>query len=609
VPAFESISQDQLLDRIVGRIEWERTRQPAFTLLLGSGFSAPLIPTAGQVVARDVAWWLFWRRHARDGKPFGPRPAEDAEVGDFEQHLWMKIHAECERDFALRDGLPETDAENVGRAYRAIMSGRAASGLSDPQRRRRYLRDLCVRIGERVNGAHIFLANILRAQERWPPDERRPFCRTIFTTNFDPLLQRSLQLVSRLYIMSDRPDALEPPEDEDHDAIHLVYSHGSVHRYLLLNTSEEIDSARARNAPALVPYLQRHGVLVLGYSGWLDATMKALADCQSFDGNLYWCDVHRPEEAEKRLSEEARRLLASKRGYAYYVPITGADELMLALHRKLGLGEAPGFIRDPIGQMIEDLLSVEVPDAREPANEPRAIDTLKDSRDRTVARLRAAQQVFENPEQVQPGGQSQITADAQRVYDEAVTAKMLDEALEKARAGDLDGAIQLWTNVGDDMPDASAELRAQALVNRGVAHRRQGRLDQAIGDYTAVLVMVDSPIEVRAMALGNRAWCRFIAQPPDLAGLREDSEAALAIAPQLTFVRCNLGLALLLGGEKQRAAVEYDRAAREADDSASLRSAREDLERVTTDQHAGGTEEILALLKSREAELGAGPLA
>jgi tetratricopeptide (TPR) repeat protein len=721
VPGFDSISQDQLLDRIAGLLEWERTRRPAFTLLLGSGFSAPLIPTAGQVVARDVAWWLYWRRRAREGEVFELRAAPDTdEMRSFERDLWTSVCAECAGSFELQDGLPATDAENIGGAYRAIMSGLASRGLSDPQRRRRYLRDLCARIGERVNGAHIFLASILRAQERWAPDLpwKRPFCRTIFTTNFDPLLQRSLQLVSRLYFMSDRPEALEPPEDEDQDAIHLVYSHGSVHRYLLLNTTEEIEKARARNASALVPYLQRHGVLVIGYSGWLDATMEALSHCNSFDGNLYWCDVYGPEEAAKRLSAVARDLLASKAGYAYYVPIAGADELMLALHRKLGLGDAPGFIRDPIGQMIEDLVSVEVPDAREPANEPRAIDTLKDSRDRTVTRLHAAQRVFENPEQIQAGGEREVTADDQRVYDEAVTAKLMDEALGRAQSGDLEQAIQLWTMVSDDervpsavraqalfnrgfirgkqhrldqeiedyiaaiampgapaqwrakalvnrgvahgragrrdqeiadftavtaMLDASVDLRAAALLNRGVAHRKAGRPDQAIRDYTGViampdvptryraqalinrgvvlnqdmgqhdqatsdyseaLAMSDTPAALKAMALGNRAWSRFMAQPRDVAALREESEAALAIKPQLTFARFNLGLALLLAGEPQRAIAEYARAAEEAT-ADQIHINREDLERATTGKQFPGAEEILGLLRAREAELAA----
>ncbi len=503
---FDSISQSQLIAHIVSRLKRERTRQPAFTLLLGSGFSAPLIPTAGQVVASDVAWWLHWRQEAKECDLFSNRPGGNAEVRAFELGLWTKVHEECGGSFRLKDGMPEMDAENIGAAYRAIMSGRATSGLSDPQWRRRYLRDLCSRIGDRVNGAHIFLASILRAQERWEPGDgplKRPFCRTIFTTNFDPLLQRSLQLVSRLYFMSDRPEALEPPEDDDHDAVHLVYSHGSVHRYLLLNTEEEIAAARTKNAASLVRYFERHGVLVVGYSGWQDATMDALSQCQSFGGNLYWCDVHQPEEAEKRLSAEALDLIARKRGNAFYVPIAGADELMLALHRELGLGDAPGFIRDPIGQMIEDLVSIEVPDARGPASEPRAIDSLKSARDRTVARLRAAQRAFEEPARLEGGGAASLSADDQRVFDQAITARLQEAALEKMAKGRLNEAIELWAQVIRDPKSSSAD-RALASVNRGLLLGLQGRRQEAIEDYSAVIAMADAPSNERARALLNR---------------------------------------------------------------------------------------------------------
>jgi tetratricopeptide (TPR) repeat protein len=720
MPAFDWLSQEDLISRVLYRLKQTRTPQPAFTLLLGSGFSYPLIPTAGQVVARDVAWWLYWRTHASETDPFADRPTDDTEVRAFEKGLWPKVHKQCDKSFRLKDDLPETDAANVGMAYQAIMSGKATSGLSDPQERRRYLRGLVARVGKKVNGAHIFLASILRAQaqEGWPENGlRRPFCRTLFTTNFDPLLQRSLQLVSNLYFMSDRPEALEPPEDEDQDAIHLVYSHGSVHRYLLLNTQQEIANASKRNYSKLVPYFQRHGVLVVGYSGWQDATMKALAKCQSFDGNLYWCDVYGPEEAEERLSPAARALLKKRRGDAFYVSIAGADQLMLALHRELGLEDAPGFIRDPIFQMIEDLQSVLVTDA---SSEPDALETFKESREQILIRLRAAERFFKNPEQLQAGGPATVSADDQRIYGEALTAKMMDEALTKWRAGFLHQAIRLWTKIIKDkrsaeafiaralvnrgvahgqrdqpaaeiadytaaiaIPDASADTRARALVYRGITYEQQGRLEQAIADYAAVIAMTDAPAEQRAaalvyqginheqrgrleqavadytaviampdapaeqraaalvyrgvihvehgrpdqaiadcnavidmpdapaehksLALANRGWGRFTKQPSDIAGLREDSEAALVISPELIVARFNLGFALLLKGESGRAFREYAQAAKEATGVADIRSPREDLERATADKGVASGKKILAVLRAREAELAARP--
>lgn len=54
-----------------------------------------------------------------------------------------------------------------------------------------------------MNPAHVLLASMLSAQDEGPAVWRfsAPFCRTIFTTNFDPLLQRALQFVDKLYYL------------------------------------------------------------------------------------------------------------------------------------------------------------------------------------------------------------------------------------------------------------------------------------------------------------------------------------------------------------------------------------------------------------------------
>ena len=130
------------------------------------------------------------------------------------------------------------------------------------------------------------------------------FCRTVFTTNFDPLLQHSLQLVGKLYSISDRPEELDAPDDDDSDTIQLIYTHGSSHRYLLLNTREEIERGTNWNATSLVKYFERHGVIVIGYSGWRDTTMAALEKCVQFDGNLYRVDIHDSTRVDELLAPD-----------------------------------------------------------------------------------------------------------------------------------------------------------------------------------------------------------------------------------------------------------------------------------------------------------------
>ena len=139
-----------------------------------------------------------------------------------------------------------------------------------------------------------------------------------------------------------------------------MYTHGSVHRYALLNTDEEIRTHRDRNADTLVDYFQKHGVVVIGYSGWEDATMAALSKVPCFDGHLYWCDIKPPEGAQKELRADVRDLLSDPSRNAYYVQIPNADDAMSALHRELDLGALPAFVRDPLGQLIQQLESLDV---------------------------------------------------------------------------------------------------------------------------------------------------------------------------------------------------------------------------------------------------------
>jgi len=69
--------------------------------------------------------------------------------------------------------------------------------------------------------------------------------------------------------------------------------------------------------------------------------------------------------------------------------------------------------------------------------------------------------------------------------------------------GDLEKAITDDTSV-IDMPEAAANQRAKALVNRGGAYSRKGNSKKAITDYTNVVDMPEVSADQRAKALVNR---------------------------------------------------------------------------------------------------------
>jgi tetratricopeptide (TPR) repeat protein len=610
-------SLEEMFRDVIPSLQAGLRGRPVFALLLGSGFSYPIVPTPTQMLRSDIAWWRFCNER-RLGSPFRQRAdviaegkCTEEEVADFERETWKNIYTKFENDEKKRfplgeNGLPDlTDPENVGRAYQAVMS----HGLLNNRMRRQYLRDAIDRSGRKVNSAHIFLAGILEAQEQWAWGA--PFCRTIFTTNFDPLLQRSLQLVNKLYYMTDRPGTLEAPDDDQSEAIHLVYTHGSVHRYELLNTGDQIDKARKQNAPNLVEYFEKHGVIVIGYSGWRDTTMTALLSCSSFDSNLYWCDIHPAAQAEARLRPEVLELLHAGEKNAYYVPIPSADEALRQLHRVLKLGDVPKFILTPVGTVIDQLKSIEVPaGTTAPDGTAKALaDDMATLLSNTLSRLEAAKRAFDDP--------SIVKASSEQEEDElakALIAQLVNDAFVAYSQGRTDDAIALLSAVIDTakvpeedrvkalynrgvtygdkgmraeaiadytaligMQEATTELKADALVNRGLLYNQQGKLREETDDYTAVIEMADVPPKQQARALIARGWSRF-STTGDARALIDDSRQVLALAPDNPYARMNLALGLLLTAEVEAAITEYHVLRSLASEEAVLREAVGDLQ-------------------------------
>lgn len=535
-PPFDSLRLESVARSVSERLTRAPAGQPAYALVFGAGFSYPLIPLASAMV-RDVPWWLHWAQGSEPGDPFpelhAAPPERQAGFTEFESKFWRELTSSPECSAALRLD-PKTGHPDVSRhdavfaAYQALMDPRLPGTLCDPGLRRGYMRSAIERVGKRVNRAHAFLAGILGAQpgEEWRARYRRPFCRTVFTTNFDPLLQRSLQLVQTLYFMSDRPETLEPPRDDEHPAIHLLYTHGSVHRHLLLNTAEEIHRAESRNAAALANYLKHKGVIVIGYSGWRDTVMSALQACESFDGNLYWINIHSPQAAAQSLSPDVVRFLQERRGNAFYVQAT-ADEAMAALHAGLGLGDEPSFVRDPLAPMRAALDDVVLPEgsASAPAGAgqkgQQILANMQARLARTRERLKLAHEVFLDPTIAEAGKSS---FEVRR----AVAATKMGEADRAWAERRSEDALALWRAVAEDPGGLSAEVVAQAWQNTGVASLALGRLEDAAAAYESGLAVEGLREEARFHLLTARGYLRE--QRREWDGAEADYREALGLA-------------------------------------------------------------------------------
>ncbi|MFT3784612.1 MAG: SIR2 family protein [Tepidisphaeraceae bacterium] len=506
--SYNILRQSELLERIGQQVGSTVERQPPFTLVLGSGFSYGIIPTTAEIVRRDLSWWKWCQRHETGG----PTPKEffdqiksrdDDEAKKEAKAFWERVHkaqhATSKEKFELDGQGVVTDA-TLGEAYRFALSSACTPGLNTPHEVRRYFGDMIRRAGNRLNPAHLFLASII-AERR----TRRLFG-TIFTTNFDPLLQRSLQLVNAPYFVSDRPETLQYPDDDDiADAVHLIHAHGSIYRYLLLNSPAEIEKFALANQSKLQEYFRKHAVLIIGFSGWDDAITRALRTVDQFDHNLYWCD--RSADPDKSsLTPEARDLL-KKHANAFYVQIKSADDLMVQTHREL-IGHAlPRVFREPILTSRDqldlcDLSGVKVSPPTTPTTTSSPGDKAEEfdlglEVEAVRKNLDAAQDLFIG---------KTVTNKAAMLA--AEVRQRLSTASDLFLSGKYAEAIPHFDFVLANAGTLDSQARAATTFRRGVAYserRQEGDLERSIADFSAVIDMPGVSRELKVRATVNRS--------------------------------------------------------------------------------------------------------
>src|SRR6266550_1865585 len=113
-----------MIREIVASLKASDPGRPVFTLLVGSGFSVPIIPTPTQMLKGDIAWWRYRKDrnipgrfcHRADGIAEGL--ATHAQIVEFEAEMWKPIHAKAVANeataFSLTaDGLPDLSTPNA----------------------------------------------------------------------------------------------------------------------------------------------------------------------------------------------------------------------------------------------------------------------------------------------------------------------------------------------------------------------------------------------------------------------------------------------------------------------------------------------------------------
>ena len=164
------------------------------------------------------------------------------------------------------------------------------------------------------------------------------YINTIFTTNFDDLLNEAFYRYSKVRPIVCAHDSSISSITITSKRPKIIKLHGDYLFDDIKSTLRETESLNDNMKDKFIEFSKDHGLVVVGYAGndrsIMDILNMLLQKEDYLKYGIYWCI----REGDK-ISEELRKLLWKDR--VYFVEISGFDELMAYLNKKLNNGELP----------------------------------------------------------------------------------------------------------------------------------------------------------------------------------------------------------------------------------------------------------------------------
>lgn len=161
---------------------------------------------------------------------------------------------------------------------------------------------------------------------------------TIFTTNFDDLLNESFYLFSNKRPLLCSHDSAISSITVTSKRPKIIKLHGDYLFDDIKSTLRETESLEENIKNKFIEFAKDYGLIVVGYAGndrsIVDILTYLLKNEEYFKHGIYWCLKDGAE-----ICDELRKLLWKDR--VYYVKIDGFDELMAELNADLNDGSLP----------------------------------------------------------------------------------------------------------------------------------------------------------------------------------------------------------------------------------------------------------------------------
>lgn len=339
----------------------------------------------------------------------------------------------------------------------------------------------CIEEGRgRLNMAHLLLGQLIK----------NGFINTVFTTNFDDLVLRALQL----YFVV--PSVLDPDSTNtlltNSRFVQIGYLHGKLASYRQRHTATEVKDSIPGLENYLAQALKDHGLVVIGYRGNdetpLTVLNKVLSDRGSGPGRgLFW--VTREKDV-KQLPQTVRNILRLKD--CYWLPNWDADDFMkkLCAWRGIGLG-IPSPAEWTRG--MEDMLPSEAKALLEQSRLPPAEASSK-AKD-------VALSIEKTSESAEPAWRTRVRAALRAKSPESLS--LLEQTRPESEES-IEG-LALWVEAFEQAGNASemlimAKKAAQKFPEDASGHEMLGRAfwisenyDEALKEYGRALQLGGNP--------------------------------------------------------------------------------------------------------------------
>ena len=338
-----------------------------------------------------------------------------------------------------------------GREYSTLFERRY-----DLQRQRRMFVEREV-AGKLPSIGYAYLASLIEAG----------YLNTVFTTNFDDLMNEAFYLYSQERPIICAHDSSINSVTVTSKRPKIIKLHGDYLFDDLKSTTRETENLEHNIRAKLTEFCKDYGLLVIGYSGndrsIMDALNFLLKDEEYLKSGVYWC---LRDDAE--IPEDLRKLLHRDR--VYYVRITGFDELMAELYASLNDGNVVPETALHIGRRPAEIVASLL---NSKGGIPTTTDTLRRARERLSrysTRTAIANSIAGDGEDDRTSlGGSSITDDE---------LLQLTEASNLLNSGHHADAIAISQKFLRD--DIRVQLRRKLLDVQIAAHMRSGDRASAI---------------------------------------------------------------------------------------------------------------------------------